>query len=165
MEGGRSALPQVLPDGEGEAFWVLGSLLLVKVTASQTDGRFCLVEQRAAHGMATPLHRQPTADETFTVLDGELRFDCGDGAPADAPAGTTIPVPAGAVHAFEVRTPTARWLDLTTASHETFFRAAGVPAPTRTRPPDTAPDAHAVAAALRNGVEILGPPPGQVAVP
>jgi hypothetical protein len=94
-----------------------------------------------------------------------LRFYFGeDAVPVDAPAGTTIHVPAGTVHAFEVCSPTARWLDLTTASHETFFRAAGVPAPTRTLPPDTAPDAQAVEAALRNGVEILGPPPGQVAV-
>jgi hypothetical protein len=53
------------------------------------------------------------------------------------------------------------WLGLTTASHETFFRAAGVPAPTRTLPSDTMPDAHAAAATLASGVEILGPPPGQ----
>jgi quercetin dioxygenase-like cupin family protein len=162
MEGESGALPQVLHDGEGEALWFFGSLLLFKVSASETDGRFCLVEQRAARGMATPLHRQPAADETFTVLEGALRFYLGENAlPNDAPAGSTIHVPAGATHAFEVVTPTARWLDLTTAAHEAFFRAAGVPAPTRALPPITAPDAQAVEAALRNGVEILGPPPGQ----
>src|SRR4051794_3660069 len=163
MDGDRGALPQVLHDDEGEALWFFGSLLLFKVSASQTDGRFCLVEQRAARGMATPLHRQPAADETFTVLAGQLRVYLGEDAdPVAAPAGPTIHIPAGAVHAFEVLSPTARWLDLTTASHETFFRAAGVPAPTRTLPLDTVPDAQAVDAARHNGVEILGPPPGQV---
>src|SRR3954451_14953759 len=152
MDGDRGALPQVLYDDDGEALWFFGSLLLFKVSASQTDGRFCLVEQRAARGMATPLHRQPAADETFTVLEGALRFYFGDGAPVDASAGSTLHVPAGAVHAFAVVSPTARWLDLTTARHETFFRAAGVPASARTLPPDTAPDALAVEAALRNVV-------------
>lgn len=163
MDGTSGALPQVRHDGEGEALWFFSSLLFFKVCASETDGRFGLVEQRAARGMATPLHRQPAADETFTVLDGVLRFYLGEDArPVDAPAGTTIHVPAGATHAFEVVTPTARWLDLTTAGHEAFFRAAGEIPPTRSLPPVTAPDAQAVEAALRNGVELLGPPPGQI---
>lgn len=69
MDG--SSAPQVLQGDDGEAFWFFGSLLLIKVSPSQTDGRFCLVEQCAGHGMATPLHRQPLADKIFTVLEGE----------------------------------------------------------------------------------------------
>jgi len=111
--------------------------------------------------MATPLHRQPDAEETFTVLEGQLRFFLASGAPAVVGPGTTVYIPAGTVHAFDVQSETARWLDLTTGSHEAFFRAAGEPARERTLPPETAPDMTRVAAAAQaHGVEILGPPPG-----
>jgi hypothetical protein len=62
--------PYALGEGEGEALWFFGTLLLLKTTAEQTSGRFCLCEQRARRGMATPLHRQPADDETFVVLEG-----------------------------------------------------------------------------------------------
>jgi quercetin dioxygenase-like cupin family protein len=151
----------VVKDGEGEALWFFGTLLLLKVTAEQTGGRFCLCEQRGRQGMATPLHRQPEDDETFIVLEGELRFFLGDGLPIVAGPGATVHVPAGAPHAFAVASKSARWLDLTTPNHEAFFRAAGEPAPERTLPPDAPPDMAKVSeAAARYGVEIVGPPPG-----
>jgi quercetin dioxygenase-like cupin family protein len=153
--------PHVVNDGEGEALWFFGTLLLLKATGEQTGGTFCLCEQYARRGMATPLHRQPADDETFIVLEGELRFFLGNGAPVTAGTGTTVYVPAGAAHAFAVASESARFLDLTTPNHEAFFRAAGEPALERTLPPDAPPDmAKVMAAAERFGVEILGPPPG-----
>ena len=153
--------PHVAGDGEGEALWFFGSLLLLKATGEQTGGRFCLCEQWGRRGMATPLHRQPADDETFVVLEGELRFFLGEGAPVAAGPGTTVHVPAGAPHAFSVVSESARLLVLTTPNHEAFFRAASVPAPELTLPPDAPPDMAKVrAAAERFGVEILGPPPG-----
>jgi quercetin dioxygenase-like cupin family protein len=155
--------PYALGQEEGEALWFFGTLLLLKATAEQTGGRFCLCEQRGRRGMATPLHRQPADDETFFVLEGELRFFVGDGSPVTAGPGTTIHVPAGAPHAFAVVSETARFLDLTTPNHEAFFRAAGEPAPELVLPPDAPPDMARVGeAAARFGVEILGPPPGSV---
>ncbi len=153
--------PYALGEEEGEALWFFGTLLLLKATAEQTGGRFCLCEQRGRRGMATPLHRQPADDETFVVLEGELRVFLSDGSPVAAGPGTTVHVPAGAPHAFAVVSESARWLDLTTPNHEAFFRAAGEPAPERVLPPDAPPDmARVGAAAERFGVEILGPPPG-----
>ena len=151
----------VVEDGEEEALWFFGTLLLLKATAEQTGGRFCLCEQRGRRSMATPLHCQPADDETFVVLEGELQFFLGDGPPILGGPGTTVHVPAGAPHAFAVASETARWLDLTTPNHEAFFRAAGEPAPERVLPPDVPPDMAKVGpAAERFGVEILGPPPG-----
>jgi quercetin dioxygenase-like cupin family protein len=151
----------VVDDGEGEALWFFGTLLLLRATGEQTGGRFSLCDQRGRRGFATPLHRQPTDDETFIVLEGELRFFLGDGSPRTAGPGTTVYVPAGAPHAFSVASESARWLDLTTPHHEAFFRAAGEPAPERVLPPEAPPDmAKVEAAAERFGVEILGPPPG-----
>jgi quercetin dioxygenase-like cupin family protein len=155
--------PYALGEGEGEALWFFGTLLLLKTTAEQTSGRFCLCEQRARRGMATPLHRQPADDETFVVLEGELQFFLGDGTPVTAEPGTTVHVPAGAPHAFAVSSEAARLLVLTTPNHEAFFRAAGEPAPEPVLPPEAPPDMAKVGeAAARFGVEILGPPPGGV---
>jgi quercetin dioxygenase-like cupin family protein len=153
--------PHVVQDGEGEALWFFGTLLLLKATAEQTGGRLSLCEQRGRRGVNTPLHRQPADDETFVVLEGELRFFLGHGPPIAAGPGTTVHVPAGAPHAFAVASEEARWLDLTTPNHEAFFRAAGESAPERVLPPDAPPDMAKVGAASeRFGVEILGPPPG-----
>ncbi len=65
------------------------------------------------------------------------------------------------MHAFQVDSETARFLDLTTHQHELFIRAAADPAQGRVLPPEGPPDMERVEAAAREyGVEILGPPPG-----
>jgi quercetin dioxygenase-like cupin family protein len=159
-EGEVAQAPHVAVDGEGEALWFFGTLLLFKATSEQTGGRFSLCEQWGRRGMATPLHRQPADDETFVVLEGVMRFFLGDGPPVEGGPGMTVHVPAGAPHAIAVTSESARLLVLTTPNHEAFFRAAGEPASKRTLPPDAPPDmAKVAAAAERFGVEILGPPP------
>jgi quercetin dioxygenase-like cupin family protein len=153
--------PYALGADEGEALWFFGTLLVLKATAEQTGGQFCLCEQQARRGTATPLHRQPEDDETFFVLAGELQFFLGDGSAVTAGPGATVHVPAGVPHAFVVTSAEARFLNLTTPNHEAFFRAASEPASEPVLPSAEPPDmAKVVAAAERFGVEILGPPPG-----
>lgn len=153
--------PHVLASEEGESLWFFGTLVLFKATSDQTGGTFCLTDQRGRREVATPLHRQPADDETFIVLEGELRFYLDGGSPITGAPGATIYIPAGAAHAFAVVSEEARWLNLTTPNHERFFRAAGEPAAERVLPPNAPPDmAKLSAAAERFGVEILGPPPG-----
>lgn len=156
-----SSNPYALGSEDGEDLWFFGTLATFKATAEQTGGRFALIEQLAPRGMATPLHVQPEDDESFYVIEGELTFYLEDGQPIPASAGTFVHVPAGAPHAFQVDSETARFLDLTTPQHESFMRAAGEPAQGRFLPPEGPPDMDKVgAAAQRYGVEILGPPPG-----
>ena len=153
--------PYTLGPEEGEALWFFGTLAVFKATAEQTGERFSLIEQYGRKGMATPLHRHAQDDETFYVLEGELTVYFEDQKPRKVSAGGFAHVPAGAVHAFQVDSDTAHWLDLTTPQHERFFRAAGEPAQSRTIPPETPPDMEKVqAAASEFGAEILGPPPG-----
>lgn len=153
--------PYAIAREEGEALWFFGTLLLIKASSEQTGGQFCLVEQHGPKGNATPLHRQPEDQETFYVLEGELRFYLDGGEPISAAPGAMVSVPPGAPHAFEVISDTARWLNITTAQHEAFFRAAADQASEPTLPPDMPPDmAKIMSAAQRFGVEILGPPPG-----
>jgi quercetin dioxygenase-like cupin family protein len=153
--------PHLLGAEEGEAFWFFGGLTTIKASALQPDGRYAITEQLLPRGTATPLHSQPEDDESFYVLEGELTFYLEDGEPMPASAGAFVHVPAGAAHAYQVDSETARILNVTTAQHERFFRAASDPARTRTIPPQAPPDMEKVmAAAHEYGVEILGPPPG-----
>jgi len=145
---------------QGEALWFFGGLATVKASSEQTGGRFSITEQLFPMGMATPLHSQPEDDETFYVLEGDLTFYLEDGLPLAASAGSFVHLPAGTAHAYRVDSETARVLNITTPQHESFFRAAGEPAPARELPPQGPPDMDKVmSAANEYGVEILGPPP------
>lgn len=153
--------PYFFGSEEGEAYWFVGGLLTVKASAQQTGGRFALTEQLFPRGIATPLHSQPEDDESFYVLEGEVTFYLEDGQPIPASAGSFVHVPAGVAHAFQVDSETARILNVTTAQHERFFRAASDPAQARTLPPEGPLDMEMIMAAARKyGVVELGPPPG-----
>jgi quercetin dioxygenase-like cupin family protein len=148
---------------QGEALWFFGGFATVKASAEQTGGRLSISEQVFPEGMATPLHSQPEDDETFYVLEGELTFYLEDGEPIPAPAGSFVHSPAGTPHAYRVDSETASVLNITTPQHESFFRAAGEPARERALPPQAPPDMDKLmAAANEYGVEILGPPPGDL---
>ena len=154
--------PYALGSEDGEALWFFGTLAIFKATAEQTGGRFSLVEQLAPRGMATPLHVHREDDESFYVLEGELTVYLEDSArPMPVSAGEFVHIPGGVVHAFQVDSETARWLDLTTPQHGRFMRAAGEPAQELVIPPEGLIDMEKVDAAQKqHGIEILGPPPG-----
>ena len=93
-----------------------------------------------------------------------MTFYLQDGLPIPAPAGSFVHIPKGYVpHALQVDSETARFLVLTGPAHERFLRAAAEPAQARTLPPPEAPvDMEKVMAAARaNGIEMVGPPPGE----
>jgi quercetin dioxygenase-like cupin family protein len=156
------SMAQQLVEGEGDAIWFFGTLLTAKVSGEQTGGRYAIVEQIGRSSMATPLHVQHEDEETFYVLEGELTFFTGADAPVRATAGAVVHVPAGAPHAFQVDSDTARWLVVTTPLHEAFFRAAGEPAGARELPPEGPPDLDKLMGLVDEfKIEILGPPPGR----
>src|SRR5438876_2283015 len=59
------------------------------------------------------LHVHHSDDEAWHVLEGTLTFKFSD-RDVDAPAGTTVFVPAGVPHAYYVRNGTARYLFILT---------------------------------------------------
>ncbi len=144
------------------ALWFLGALSQVRVGGDQTGGAFALADHLARRGNASPVHVHDRDDETFFVLDGELRVYVGEEEHTAGP-GTVAVLPRRLRHAYVVTSATARFLTLhTPAGFEQFAAQAGQPAQALTLPPLPAepPDFAALAqAAARHQITILAPPP------
>src|ERR1043165_1519827 len=144
------------------AIWFLGALSRLRVTGAQTGGAFALADHLARRGNASPVHVHDRDDETFFVLDGELRVFAGEDEHTAGP-GTVAVLPRRLRHAYVVTSATARFLTLhSPAGFEQFAAEAGQPAQALTLPPGPAgpPDLAALTrAAARHGITILAPPP------
>jgi quercetin dioxygenase-like cupin family protein len=153
--------PIALDAGEGEAFWFMGALAMIKASGETTDGRVAVIELLAPQGAGSPLHVHHREDEWFYVIEGALTFWVG-GQVIEATAGSFVYGPRDVPHTFLVSSPEARYLVVTEpAGFESFMRTVGQPAATLTIPPPAAPPsdpAPLIAAAAQCGIEILGPP-------
>src|SRR5215211_7578110 len=123
-----------LGNGEGEAFWLLGMLEIVKIGGAVTNGEYGLVE--------------------VTVWVGDTHLSL--------PAGSFAFGPKGVPHTFYAETDGARALiGFQPFLFETFLREVGEPATERVLPPplEGHPDlARLMPIAERAGMVILGPP-------
>ena len=137
-------------------------LVRVRAGGDATAGRLDVLEHQGERGYASPLHRHLAQEETFFVLDGELRVEVGGEAHAAGPGAVAF-LPRQLPHAFVVTSPQARFLTLhTPGGFDRFTLAAGTPAAgTTTMPPEEVPPDPAALAAMASsyGIEIMGPPP------
>ena len=148
------------PDTQA-AIWFLGALSQLRVSGEQTGGAFALADHLARRGNASPVHVHDRDDETFFVLDGDLRVFVGEEEHTAGP-GTVAVLPRCVSHAYVVTSATARFLTLhTPAGFERFATEVGEPAQALTLPPPAGPpDFAALAqAAARHQITILAPPP------
>lgn len=147
-----------------EQLWFLNTLHTVRVRHDEGEDGISVMESLAPHGDSPPVHVHQNEDETFHVLEGELRVRAGD-ADVTIGAGETLLAPKGVAHTYRVESPAgARWLVITRrGDFERFVRALSRPAerpelPTPQGPP-TPEQADALAAAAReHGIELVGPP-------
>lgn len=148
------------PAGAGEAYWTIGMRMVVIVPSGATGGRFEICEFECPPGFATPLHVHSREDETFRVLEGEIRFVCGE-VTGGVEAGGTVHLPRGVAQAFATLGDRPARL-LHTASPggmAGFHMAVGVPA-NGPAPDPALIDRDAVArAAADYGIVTLSPPP------
>lgn len=143
--------PSVAARGEGERLDVLGDRQTVRLTGDETEGRFALIENENPPGTALPLHLHRREDEAFYVLEGRVDFTV-DGERVPAGAGSTVFVPRGVPHTWEVvGAATARMLImLFPAGLEGYFRKMSALAA------NGPPDMERVAALSEEyGIEIL----------
>ncbi len=142
--------PIIRLPGEGTPNRAFGERL-IRIRASETAGRFALIEEPVPPGWGPPLHVHQREDEFFQVLEGMFRFRCGD-AVQEGGAGTTAFLPRGVPHSFRnIGSGTGRLLvGLTPGGFEGFFEEAAAAGVTDA--------AAAEAIAARYGVTYLGPP-------
>jgi quercetin dioxygenase-like cupin family protein len=131
----------------------VGGPLRFKVRGDQTGGTQTVLENVIPPGEGPPLHTHAVEDESWYVLEGDLRFRLGD-EERDAPQGAYVFVPRGTPHAFQNAgdTPARILVTFTPAGMERFFdRFAQLP--------DGPVDPGAFATIGREvGMEVVGPP-------
>jgi quercetin dioxygenase-like cupin family protein len=126
--------PAILTPDIQQAVWFLGALIRVRADGNSTAGSLAILEHQGARGYGSPAHRHLADEETFMVLEGELRVEVG-GQTRAVGAGAVAFLPGQLPHAFVVTSPQARFLTLhTPAGFDRFTLAAGKPAATTTRP-------------------------------
>jgi quercetin dioxygenase-like cupin family protein len=159
-DGNESIDPAILSPEAQQAVWFLGSLARIRASGNDTAGRLALLEHHAERGYGSPVHRHLADEETFFVLDGELRVEVAGQAHA-AGAGAVAFLPRQLPHAFVVTSAQAWYLTLhTPAGFDRFVTAAGTPATEATTAPADAPNAEELSAIASSfGIEIVGPPP------
>jgi len=138
----------LLTPEEQQAVRFLGSLVHIRIGGAQTGGQLAVVHHAAERGFGSPRHRHLLADETFLVLEGEMRVEL-DGQFHAAGAGSAVFLPRERPHSFVITSPSARYLTLhTPADFDQLILAAGASEP-----------AEMARIAREHSIEILGPPP------
>ena len=151
----------LLGKDEGEAYYLLGMLEIVKISGADTNGEYGLVEITVRAGQGSPWHVHPEEDEWFYVLEGEFTFYVGEER-MSLSAGSFAFGPKGVPHTFIAETHAARALvGFAPFQFEGFLHDVGEPATERALPPplSSPPDmGRLIEIGRRNGLEILGPP-------
>jgi quercetin dioxygenase-like cupin family protein len=146
----------VAPADRPRSLNVAGEQVTVLASGEQT-GSFEMFFQSGSEGSGPPPHSHPW-DEAFYVLRGEIHFVV-DGAVQTAGAGTTVFVPGGTVHCFQLGSGGAEALSI--SSH------AGASAMFTQIDAEISPDApdlgKLVSIALTNGLDVAIPPLEEVA--
>jgi hypothetical protein len=138
--------------------WFASARVIVRVRASQSDGRVGAWESHEPLGTALLLHVHTREDEQVALLEGTLSCVVGD-LVHHLVAGDTLALPRGVPHAHVITSPDARVLTIAMpGGFEQLFVDLGVPALPDTAPPPLDRGTLEQAAA-RLGVQIVGPPP------
>lgn len=106
----------------------LGGYWTFLVTGEETSGQFSLIEMNIRKGLEAPGHTHTHEDESFFILEGELRVLVG-GEEHHIGPGEFIHLPKGIVHAYFAKTDTVKMLcTMAPAGLENMFLAMSKPA-------------------------------------
>jgi quercetin dioxygenase-like cupin family protein len=144
---------------EGRAYWFLGGLYEVLLSAEDTGGQLTVMRFTAPPGAGSPPHTHPGLESMY-VVSGELEVHIGDEV-VTAGAGAQFYFPAGTREWFTATTEATVLATYVPGGIDKFFAESGEPAAARILPPpsDTPPDfERIVATAARYGMDIQ--PPG-----
>lgn len=151
--------PVAVAAGEGEAWWWLGGLAEIKLSAEQSGGAISIVEITEPPGAEAPLHVHHREDEGFWILEGSATFEVA-GTTVEAAPGDFLFGPRDVPHRYVVGDSGCRMLFvLTPGGFEGMIRAMSRPATERTLPPaeEEPPDMSGMDEVFASyGCEIVG---------
>jgi quercetin dioxygenase-like cupin family protein len=139
----------------GQTYELGPMTLAFKPGEAEVDGAYSMIESIEPPGASVDLHRHPSWQETFVVLEGRFDFEVAGARHALGP-GEILVVPRGAAHGFTCTSAVAgRLLTISTPCRVFEGFVAEVSAANR----DPSGDVHAVFA--RHGFELLASQPEQ----
>lgn len=147
----------LLPPGEGTAFWFVTDLYTAKLVGDETDGAFTLFEALAAPRSPQLPHMHHREDEIYYVLEGEFEF-VDDDRTFTAGPGSVVHLARDRFHSHRNPgdVPAKALVLYRPAGIENFIVEAGKPATDPSAlppPPDDADFARLMAAASKYGFE------------
>ena len=138
-----------------------GALFHFLAMGEQTGHQFSLVYIEVHKGNEPPAHTHQREDESYYILEGNIRFWIGDTV-VDAKAGDFVHLPKGIPHRFELQSECVKELMwMTPSGLEKWFWDNSAPAtdmkplPQVTEPPSPEMIAHFVQSLSAYGVEMV----------
>jgi quercetin dioxygenase-like cupin family protein len=126
---------------DAPAYWSIGILWNVLISADQSFGNFTLMDQTMPEGAGPPSHMHERMHEGFYVLEGEITYIVGaDPQRTIAGPGAAVWIPPGTPHAFTVTSGPARALNFyTPGGFDDQFSYLATLASEKTLPPEDLP--------------------------
>jgi quercetin dioxygenase-like cupin family protein len=143
-------------------FWFAGAQVKIHLAGDANSDAISIMEHRMPEGFSPPIHVHHHEDESFFVLEGQIRFVAGELDQMRC-AGQSIHVPRGVIHSFKVISPEGgRMLTITRGGFEQAVRDSSPVATSDDLPmafrPSAAEQQKLADACARNGINLLGPP-------
>jgi quercetin dioxygenase-like cupin family protein len=145
MNAANGPQPFVTFYEDAPAFWSIGNLWNVLISADQSLGNFTLMDQTMPEGAGPPSHIHERMHEGFYVIEGEITYTVGaDEQQLVAGPGAAVWIPPGTPHAFKVTSGPCRALNFyTPGGFDDHFFYLATPATEKTLPPDNLPPVDA----------------------
>ncbi len=137
---------------DGTRFRVVGDVMRVLATGEQTGGAFEIFEMEGPEGSGPTPHAHPWS-EAYLVIEGEADVYL-DGKHTDARAGSFYHIPAGATHAYRIKSKSAKFVVITSPAGACDF-FSDIDAETAGSCEDMG---KVMAVAVRHGFTIPSPP-------
>jgi len=153
---------------EAKVLFVLGDIVILKLSAAETNGAYSVVESISAPGGGAAFLHTHNSQETFCILEGDYELygqdENGEKYAIPASAGATVHVPENVPHGYRnVGKTTGKILSMfePAANMIDFFIDVGVPmdSPTDPLPLDKMPGPERIMAALeKHKIQMLEEP-------
>jgi quercetin dioxygenase-like cupin family protein len=148
----------MVPASGGMRLWTMGMLMTVKASSAETGGACSVMEATFPPDAAPPLHIHHRETELNFVVEGSMRFQCGESVYECGP-GDMVFLPSGVPHSFRAGHQGARMIGVTNPGGlDELYTRAGEPAQ-ENRLPDAPPNVQKwLTLAPEFGIEVMGPP-------